>query len=114
VLLVLGEVEIPAATLQFLRAERELAEDVHRGLGVMGQFLLRLPVIIKHVPAEADVVVELCSLRDPVAMPQLPPPVRLRLTQVRALTPRRHRTVDEPHRLVGRNEKLQFHLLELA
>ena len=115
-LLVLREVEIAARrdALEFLRAEGELEEDVHRGPGVVGQFLGFLPVVVEHVGPQADGGVVFGPLVHPIPMPHFPSPVGAGLAEVGPLAPAGHVAVDEADGLVGLDEELELHLLELA
>jgi hypothetical protein len=115
VLLVLAEVEIAARgdAFEFLGAEGEFAEDVDAGAGVVGEVFRGLPVVFQHI-AEADALVELRALVDPVAVPEFPAPVRLGLAQVGALVPGSDLAADDFDGLIGLDEELEFHLFELA
>ena len=68
--------------LQFLRPERELEEEVHRRARVMRQFLRFLPVFLERRARQPDAFVELDALLDPILVPDLPAPRRLRLKRV--------------------------------
>ena len=113
--LVRGQIEVATRgdAFQLLGAEGELAEDVHAGAGVVGEVGGRLPVVFEHV-AEADALVELRALIDPVAVPQLPAPIRLRFAQIGAFMPLRDFAADDFDGFVGLDEELELHLLELA
>src|ERR1043165_8717857 len=60
-------------------AEREFEQNVHACAGVMRQFLRRLPMKTERLSREADTFVKAHALLDPVLMPCLPAPIRLRL-----------------------------------
>ena len=99
----------------FLRAEGELEQDVHTGPGVVRQLLLLLPVFDQRVAAQADALVPLDALLDPVLVPELPAPIGLRVEGCGLRVGQaRDRAGHFLHHLVGADEELQFHLLELA
>src|ERR1043166_3553352 len=116
-LLMLGQIEIPARgdAFQFLGAEGELELDVHRGFGVVGQFLLGLPVFDERVAAQADALIPLEALLDPILVPKFPAPSGLRDegrgTRVGQTGDRTGHLLDD---FIGPDEKLQFHLLEFT
>ena len=116
VFLVLRKVEISARcdAFELFGSKREFAEDVHASAGVVREFLGFLPVVIEHIRAEADARVVRGPLRNPVAVPHFPAPVWLRCGKVRAFAPFRHGAADGFDGFIGLDEKLQFHLLELA
>ena len=101
-------------SLEFIGAEGELVENIDAGTGVVGEVLLGLPGVGEIFRAQADGGVISGALREPVAVPELPAPIRLWLAQIRALVPSRHRAVDQAHGFVGADEKLEFHLLEFT
>ena len=53
-------------------------------------------------------------MRNPVAVPHFPAPIGLWFAQVGSIMPCRYRAMDETDCLIGLDEKLEFHLLELA
>lgn len=113
--LVRGQIEVATRgdAFQLLGAEGEFAQDVHAGAGVVGEVGGRLPVVFEHV-AKADALVELRALIDPVTVPQLPAPIRLRFAQIGTFMPLRDFAADDFDGFVGLDEELEFHLLELA
>src|SRR5688572_22680235 len=111
----LRQVEISARSdaFQLLRSEWEFEEDIDARTSVVGEFLLRLPMIIQHVRPETDGGVVIRPLLYPVAVPHLPAPVVLRLRKVRAVTPLLNLTTNGLDRFIRLDEELQLHLLEL-
>ena len=95
-------------------AEGEFVEDVHGGAGVVGQFLRLLPILDQRGARQADVFVEAKSFLDPILMPHLPAPIGLRLAGMAGTGGVGDAAVNGFDRFVGPDEKLQFHLLELA
>ena len=112
----LGQVEITPGgdSFQFLGSEREFVKEIDRSLGVVRQFLRFLPVFLQRGSRQADAFVPLKPLLDPVFMPGLPSPIRLRGGEVGDLSDLRHVAGGGLHGLVRPDEELQFHLLELA
>ena len=114
--LVLREVEVAAGgdAFQLLRSEGELEENVHAGAGIVRQLLGLLPILLQRGARQADALVELDALLDPILVPELPAPVRLRLAGMALAGGRGDRAADGLDRLVRLDEEFQFHLLELA
>jgi hydrogenase maturation protease len=117
VLLVLGEIEIAAGgdALEFLGAERELEKDIDGGFGVVGEFLLGLPVFLEGNAGEPDAFVPADALFDPVLVPDLPAPVPLGVGEIEVGVGERGDTAGErADHFIGADEEFEFHLFELA
>ena len=114
--LMLGEIEgsTRCNSFQFVCAEGELVVDVDAGAGVVGEVGFGLPVVFEDIHAKADRGIVGRSLCDPVAVPHFPAPIRLRFAQVGSFIPCRHGAMDQANCLIGLDEELEFHLLELA
>ena len=124
--LVLRKIEIAARgdAFQFLAgqfafgvafAEGKFVKNVHRGAGVMRQFLRLLPVFDQaDVRGRPMLFVKGQPLLDPVFVPHLPAPIRLRLARMPGACGLGHAAANRFDRFIGPDEKLQFHLLEFA
>ena len=115
--LVLREVEVRAGgdAFELLDAERECVLDVDAGAGVVGEFLLGLPVLHEGIAGQADRAVPAQALLDPILVPDFPAPVLLRRAgEVRVVRQGGDLAADDLDGLVGTDEELQLHLLELA
>ena len=116
-LLVLGEVEVAPRgdALELLAAEREVVLDVDAGARVVGELVRLLPVLDEMLRRQPDGVEEALALLDPVLVPDLPAPVVLhRPGEVGVVGERDDMAVLQLDRLVGADEELELHLLELA
>ena len=116
-LLVLGEVEIAAGrnALELLTPKREVILDIHACAGIVGEFVGLLPVFHETLGGKTDGVQELLALFNPVLVPNLPAPVILDGTvEIGIVGERYDLAVKNLHRLVGTDEELKLHLLELA
>ena len=112
----LRQIEIAARrnAFQLLRAEWKLEEKVHAGAGVMRQLLRLLPILFQRRARQADALVELDSFLNPILVPQLPAPIRLRFARMPRACRRRHRARNDFHRFVRLDEEFQLHLFELT
>ena len=116
VFLVAGEVEVGAGgdAFEFLRAEGEAVFDVDAGAGVVGEFVGLLPVFHEGVLGQAVGDEPEFALFHPVLVPAGPAPLGLGLGEVGGVGEGFDAAAEEFHRLVGLDEELELHLLELA
>ena len=68
-----------ADAFQFLRAEWEFEKQIDRRAGIVREFLRLLPIFFKRRARQADAFVKTNPLLDPILVPGLPAPIRLRL-----------------------------------
>src|SRR5258706_1963043 len=121
----LAEVEVTASShaLEFFAheftffvalAERKLIKDVHRRARVMSQLVRLLPILDQRIAGQADAFVKAQPFLDPILVPDLPAPGRLRFAGMARASRTGHLAINGFDGLIGPDEEFQFHLLELA
>src|SRR5439155_513085 len=121
----LGEIEVAACgdAFEFFAhqlaffvpfAEREFVQDINSGSGVVSKFFRLLPIFNERGAWQANVFVETESFFDPILVPHLPTPVRLRFAGMAGAARSGDAAENSFGRFVWSDEKLEFHLLEFA
>ena len=94
-------------------AERELVQDVRASASIVSQLIWSLVVETQSFPCQSDSLIEADPFLDPVPVPSLPAPIRLRFTGMACLLHSRHTSMDRLRHLIGLDKELQLHLFKL-